>query len=248
MQTKRINSKYKTFHINNDEIIKTIKKQEISTHARSFIYTFLNYLHSPTNSIIINNTYPSVSTLCKIVGVRKSKLYEILKELEENNIIRRNTENGHMIIYFNPKFFFGEDILNEIIEMFNQPKKSRNKIDKKSKEKELERYIVNNLNLIESGMRLIQNQYPVEDGFIDILTRDKNGKLCIIELKVVKNDERIVHQCVYYPTQFDEEVRVITIAPDYSKKIYSALKSLNYVEIKQYKIKNGKVIITDYNK
>jgi RecB family endonuclease NucS len=84
-------------------------------------------------------------------------------------------------------------------------------------------------------MKYVDNQVDIEYGRIDILAKDKNDILCIIELKVDNDCKDIVFQCAYYITQFKEETkRMITIAPDYSYRIKNALKMLPYVETYVY--------------
>lgn len=45
-------------------------------------------------------------------------------------------------------------------------------------EKDLENILIDNLGKIEKGLKLIKAQYPVNNGFIDILAEDKNGVKC----------------------------------------------------------------------
>jgi hypothetical protein len=101
-------------------------------------------------------------------------------------------------------------------------------------EKDLETIIIYNLGKIEDGMKLIKSQYEIDNGFIDILAKDANGVKCIIELKIVDDCKDIIFQSAYYPTQFNEKVRMITICPDYKPKILAALKNMGNVEIKKY--------------
>ncbi|MDA1650955.1 endonuclease NucS domain-containing protein [Bacillus cereus group sp. TH160LC] len=98
----------------------------------------------------------------------------------------------------------------------------------------LEDFLCDYIETIEDGMKLIERQHKVESGFIDILAEDINGVKCVIELKIVDNDKSIIWQSSYYPTCFDEEVRMITIAPNYSNKIYRALQNVKNVEIKVF--------------
>ena len=116
----------------------------------------------------------------------------------------------------------------------------------KNLELKLEKYLSANLFLIEERMEFIARQVEIADGRIDILARDKNNILCIIELKVVSNDEKLVFQSVYYPTQFNEPVRMITIAPDYDYKIKTALDTLG-VERKSYQYNDDILIISNAN-
>ncbi|MFK4480918.1 endonuclease NucS domain-containing protein [Bacillus sp. RC206] len=97
-------------------------------------------------------------------------------------------------------------------------------------------------------MSFIERQYRVENGIIDIIAKDKNGTKCIIELKMVEDDKSLVWQSAYYPSCFNEDVRMITIAPNYSNRIYNALKNINNVEMKVFdKNSNGKFDIKDFD-
>ncbi|MGS4992610.1 endonuclease NucS domain-containing protein [Bacillus cereus] len=98
----------------------------------------------------------------------------------------------------------------------------------------LEDFLSDYINLIEDGMKFVEKQHKVEYGVIDILAEDKNGVKCVIELKIVDDDKGITWQSAYYPTCFDEEVRMITIAPNYSSKIYRALQNVKNVEMKVF--------------
>ncbi|MBH9968155.1 DUF91 domain-containing protein [Bacillus enclensis] len=104
----------------------------------------------------------------------------------------------------------------------------------KGNEKLLEGYIAHNINIVEEDMKLIDTQVKVKDGVIDILAKDKNGKSCIIELKVRANDKSIVWQSAYYQSQIGEDVRVITIAPSYDEVISKALLNVRNIEMKTY--------------
>jgi len=89
------------------------------------------------------------------------------------------------IILINKNNILKEEKFDNVIKpIVNLQKRIRNKKYKvrNNYEKQLENYIVVNLQLIEDDMKLIKVQYSVNDGIIDILARDKNNKLCIIEL------------------------------------------------------------------
>lgn len=111
----------------------------------------------------------------------------------------------------------------------------------------LEDFLCDFIDLIEYGMTFVERQHKVEYGVIDILAEDKNGVKCVIELKIVDDDKGITWQSAYYPTCFDEEVRMITIAPNYSSKIYRALQNVKNVEMKVFgKGENGLLEIKDF--
>ena len=103
------------------------------------------------------------------------------------------------IILINKNNILKEEKFDNVIKpIVNLQKRIRNKKYKvrNNYEKQLENYIVVNLQLIEDDMKLIKVQYSVNDGIIDILARDKNNKLCIIELKVNEDSKSLIFQCV----------------------------------------------------
>lgn len=122
------------------------------------------------------------------------------------------------------------------------------------RESVLEDFLVKNLSLIEAGLKFVSRQVDVPGGFIDILAKDINGMYCIIELKT-SEDKSIVWQSIHYPAEIKKkyninDVRMITVAPKYSKHIYEALKSLGNIEIFDYEIKvsSGNIENLEVNK
>lgn len=116
-------------------------------------------------------------------------------------------------------------------------------------EEDLEDYLVENLELIEEGMRLIKRQVDIPGGVIDILARDSKDEICVIEIKT-KEDKSLIWQTLHYPKEIKnmyrtKNVRMITVAPEYSKPIYDALKAVGNVETLKYDIKVASGNISD---
>src|SRR6185436_11282047 len=72
-------------------------------------------------------------------------------------------------------------------------------------EKDLQRYLSDNLHLIEQGLTLFQDEditgfeYPAGGGRrIDILAKDQSGSFVVLELKVEKGYDRVVGQLLRY--------------------------------------------------
>ena len=158
---------------------------------------------------------------------------------EEINYFNKIERNGYLEVVKKDNkciFYHLTDKTESLINKYkDNPTQYRN-IKFIRDEKQLENMIVSKLSIVEDGLILIDRQLPIKDGVIDILGKDKNGVICIIELKTRKNDQKLVFQSAYYPTQFKEKVRMITIAPDYSRKIYLSLNNLKNIERKAFKI------------
>ena len=108
-------------------------------------------------------------------------------------------------------------------------------------EEQLEDYIASNLELIEEGMTFFGRQIDVPGGIVDILAKDSNNNICVIELKV-NEDKSIVWQSMHYPAKIKKmyranKIRMITIAPSYSEHLLKSLRSIEDVEVLEYSIK-----------
>lgn len=117
-------------------------------------------------------------------------------------------------------------------------------------EADLENFLVKNINLIEDGMTYFDRQVEIDGGITDIIARDKNNVLCIIEIKI-KEDKNIIWQALYYPDEImkkyrTDKVRMITLTPEYSAHIKKALLSLDNIELMDYQIKVEKGQIIDF--
>lgn len=109
---------------------------------------------------------------------------------------------------------------------------------KKFSEKDLEASIIKNINNFEKDFHIIAKQYPVEDGFIDILGKDIEGRYCIIEVKQDSNDKRVVFQSLYYPLEIarifnTNNIRMIVIGEPLSQSVKKTLSTIN-VELYEY--------------
>jgi hypothetical protein len=107
-------------------------------------------------------------------------------------------------------------------------------------ENDLEDYIIQHLEDIEEGLTYMGRQIILDEGRIDILAKDANDGIVIIELKI-KADKRIVWQCAYYPMEIQKRyphknIRMFVIMPNYPRHLLEPLRLFN-VEKFAYNIK-----------
>ena len=67
--------------------------------------------------------------------------------------------------------------------------------------------IIDNPHIIEEGFKPTDREYSVEHGFIDILGKDKDNNLMILELKCRKAGVSAVKQLKRYLTDFEDEAQ-----------------------------------------
>lgn len=90
-----------------------LKENKLSIHALAFIGMFEHYISFTRNNLIIDCENPSIEKLCEMLGIKRSKMFEILKELEEKHIIKRTKNGKDLIIYFNPFLFCAGGLVHQ---------------------------------------------------------------------------------------------------------------------------------------
>jgi hypothetical protein len=96
--------------------------------------------------------------------------------------------------------------------------------------------IFNNPEIIEEGFRPTSREYSVESGFIDILGKDTNGNLVILELKSRRAGVNAVKQLERYIKHFEDhqkKVRGILVAPSLTDEAQELLskKELEFISL-----------------
>ena len=125
-------------------------------------------------------------------------------------------------------------------------------------EEDLKKFLLKNLSLIETGLKVYRNgdisgiEFRVDDDNkrIDILAVDKDSNPVVIELKLSKGYERVIGQCLYYRNKLKktlgvDKVRIIIVAGKISGKLIIAVSEIPNVELFSYKLffKLDKVLI-----
>lgn len=114
-------------------------------------------------------------------------------------------------------------------------------------ERVLQSYLVHNLDTIEPGLILHQEngvpgiEYPCGSRRIDILARDSKGAWVIIELKADKAHDRVVGQIALYMQWIrenvagsGEQVRGIILAHRISSELQLASRLISNLQVKEY--------------
>jgi endonuclease len=117
-------------------------------------------------------------------------------------------------------------------------------------EKDLQRYLAENLECIESGLKLYEDddlrgiEFEAGGGRrIDILALDKSGAFVVLELKVSRGYDRVVGQLLRYMNWVRKElaesgqrVRGVIVCRTMSEDLRLACASIKDVELCEYKL------------
>jgi hypothetical protein len=89
----------KVFKVALREVLST---NNLSKAAKSAYLDFQAYTSFPNNTVIIDGETPDTEKLCTLLDLKKTRLYDVLKELETAELILRKKINGQLVIYINP--------------------------------------------------------------------------------------------------------------------------------------------------
>jgi endonuclease len=115
-------------------------------------------------------------------------------------------------------------------------------------ERDLQNYLVKNLNVIERGLRLYEEEgitgveYDVGGRRIDILAVDKDGRYVVIELKVSRGYDRVVGQLLRYMSWVEKNMestkpaRGIIVANEITDDLKLATSRIADVQLIEYEI------------
>jgi len=116
-------------------------------------------------------------------------------------------------------------------------------------EKDLQKYLVKNLSIIEKGLKLYQTNEVDGEEFnvpgttrrIDILATDKYNNFVVIELKVSRGYEKVVGQTLFYQSSIktifkQDKVRAIIIAREITTELKTATRFLPDLELFEYQL------------
>jgi RecB family endonuclease NucS len=109
-----------------------------------------------------------------------------------------------------------------------------------SLERDIEDHLVNNLDTIEKGLKLVKRQFSTDVGRIDILAEDGNGAPVIIEIKVGEARDSAIGQIARYLGWFaktePKPSRGILIAAEFSEGVRYAATAIPNLKLLAYKV------------
>jgi Holliday junction resolvase-like predicted endonuclease len=118
-------------------------------------------------------------------------------------------------------------------------------------EEMLEEYLAANIKKLDPDIKIIARQFAVPNGRIDLLGRDTEGNLCIIELKVV-DDTDLLWQASYYQAAIRKmygtsKVRMIVVTKSMPDKLLLPLLNIGNVEVYTFDAVLNKDKITSFS-
>lgn len=111
-----------------------------------------------------------------------------------------------------------------------------------SLERDMQMALRSDIFALEPGLVIIDDgtERAVLSGFIDILCRDAQARLVVVELKAGKTDARVIGQTLGYMGDIGEEeserVRGIIVAHEFDQRTRSAARAVSDLQLVRYKV------------
>lgn len=221
------------------------------------ILSYNNKMFSPTKNVAA--TISKIENDCaKIIdlGKRKAnKIKGIYKKYYYDNIVLSELNKSYKVT---PKFpivsdigprkdkAFSERTYEEVCDAYVKAMVLESDDYTLVTEREVETFIYRNYEKYFPGTKLVGRQKQIGGGYIvDIMLSDDEFEY-VLEIKNKKDDRLYWQANNYYTilnTSSKKQIKVITIAPEYSEEMKEMLKKLRYVDVKKFslKIQNGKI-------
>jgi hypothetical protein len=108
-------------------------------------------------------------------------------------------------------------------------------------ERNLEDFMVQQLDAIEPGLQLVERQLSTTAGRLDLLCRDPGGCYVIVELKRMQGSDEVVGQILRYMGWFKEthpkeQVRGIVVVGRQDQALSYAVSAVPNVRVKEFKL------------
>jgi hypothetical protein len=109
-----------------------------------------------------------------------------------------------------------------------------------SLERDLENHIINHLESLEPGLKLVSRQETIEVGRLDILAKDKAGRTVIIELKAGEAKDAAIGQIARYIGWFTRRdtvaPRAMLVAGGFSDSVKYAAMAIPGLKLVTYRV------------
>lgn len=95
-----------------------IMNKILDAYEKAFMFTIQYHLEFKTNCIIIDGDYPTLDYLADLTGLSVRKIKDVVKTLENKNIIKRYKDGINKKIFVNPNYMCAGSIIEGEIPSF----------------------------------------------------------------------------------------------------------------------------------
>lgn len=102
-----------------NEVSQLVEDEVLDAYEQAFLFVILPYIEFKTNCVIVNGDYPTLEYIAQKTKLSLRKIKQVVKSLEEKNLIKRYKDGINKKIFVNPNYFCaGSKIEGEVPSYF----------------------------------------------------------------------------------------------------------------------------------
>lgn len=88
-----------------NEVSQLVEDEILDAYEQAFLFVILPHIAFKTNCVIVNGDFPTLEYMAKKTKLSVRKIKQVVKSLEDKNIIRRYKDGINKKIFVNPDYF-----------------------------------------------------------------------------------------------------------------------------------------------
>ncbi len=134
-----------------------------------------------------------------------------------------------------------EELADSELPQIDEPEVTEEAWISLSVEKDLENYVAAHPEVLEEGLTLVKQQYETGIGRIDVLFRDPENSLVVVETKKGRESDKVIGQILRYigwlRIQEDEDVRGIVVTGESDVRLDYAAAAVPNLSVVTYRVR-----------
>ncbi len=88
-----------------NEVSQLVEDEILDAYEQAFLFVILPHIEFKTNCVIVNGDYPTLEYIAQKTKLSLRKIKQVVKSLEDKNLIRRYKDGINKKIFINPNYF-----------------------------------------------------------------------------------------------------------------------------------------------
>lgn len=94
-----------------NEVSQLVEDEVLDAYEQAFLFVILPHIEFKTNCVIVDGEYPTLEYMAQKTKLSLRKIKQVVKSLEDKNLVKRYKDGIHKKIFVNPNYFCAGSII-----------------------------------------------------------------------------------------------------------------------------------------